>query len=75
MKDMQKYRDFPGFLYGHKEIFNGLPELGALAAREMLTVNGVSKKQKQKIIMGEVRKQTSLLRLAKMAWSGWRCVK
>ena len=45
------------------------------AAREMLTVNGVSKKKKQSIIMQEINNKTSLLRLGKLLWQGWRSVK
>ncbi len=76
MKDMKKYRRFGHFLYGNKEIFNELPELASFAAREMLTVNGVSKKEKQKIIMTELRRQKmGMFRLFKLLWRGWRSVK
>lgn len=75
MKDMKKYRRFGKYLYHNKEIFNELPKLASFAAREMLTVNGVSKKEKQKIIMTEIRKQSSLCRLLKLLWRGWRSVK
>lgn len=74
-RDMKKYRRFGHFLYHNKEVFNELPQLASFAAREMLTVNGVSKKQKQKLIMGEIRRKMSLLRLAKLLWRGWRSVK
>jgi len=44
IKDMAKYRRFPHFLQKHKELFTTLPGLTSLAAREMLTVNGIPKK-------------------------------
>ncbi len=75
LKDMKKYRRFGKFLYHRKEIFNQLPRLASFAAREMLTVNGVSKKEKQKLIREELHKETSLLKLFKLAWQGWRSVK
>jgi electron transfer flavoprotein-quinone oxidoreductase len=75
MKDMQKYRNFPGFLYSTHQLFNELPQVAQVAAREMLTVNGVSKKEKQKTIMGEIRKKVGLLKLGRIAWNGWRAVK
>ena len=75
IKDMKKYRRFGSFLYQNKEIHNQLPRLASFAAREMLTVNGVSKKQKQKLIMQEIRKETSLWRLLRLLWRGWRSVK
>lgn len=75
MKDMKKYRRFGRFLYHHKEIFNQLPRLAVSAGREMLTVNGVSKKQKQKLIIKEFRREMSILKLLRLLWHGWRAVK
>ncbi len=75
LRDMKKYRKFGRFLHQHGEIFDSLPRLAAFAGREMLTVNGVSKKDKQRLIMQEIRRETSLLRLARLLWQGWRSVK
>jgi electron transfer flavoprotein-quinone oxidoreductase len=75
MKDMYKYRNFGSFLYEHKELFTSVPKLMSVAGREMLTVNGVSKKKKQAIIMNEINKNTSLWRLGRLLWQGWRSVK
>jgi electron transfer flavoprotein-quinone oxidoreductase len=75
MKDMYKYRNFGHFLYEHKELFTSVPKLMTAAGREMLTVNGVSKKKKQAIIMNEINKNTSLWRLGRLLWQGWRSVK
>ncbi len=58
MKDMKKYQNFPGFLYGTHQLFNELPQVAQFAAREMLTVNGISKKQKQKTIMDEITQES-----------------
>ena len=75
IKDMKKYQKFPGFLYNTPQLFNELPQVAQFAAREMLTVNGVSKKEKQKTIMGELRKKVGLMNLARIGWRGWRSVK
>jgi len=75
LKDMQKYRKFPDFLYNTPQLFNELPQVAQFAAREMLTVNGVTKKQKQKTIMGEIRQKIGLMKLARLGWNGWRSVK
>jgi electron transfer flavoprotein-quinone oxidoreductase len=75
MKDMQKYRNFPGFLYSTHQLFNELPQVAQFAAREMLTVNGVGKKQKQKTIMDQIRQKVGLVKLGRIAWNGWRSVK
>jgi electron transfer flavoprotein-quinone oxidoreductase len=75
MKDLKKYRNFPHFLLDTHQLFNELPQVAQFAAREMLTVNGVGKKEKQKTIMAEVRRKVGLLKLAGIAWRGWRSVK
>jgi len=75
IKDMKKYKRFGKFLYHRKEIFGQLPRLASFAGREMITVNGASKKQKQKLIMKEIRQETSILKLLKLLWQGWRSIK
>jgi electron transfer flavoprotein-quinone oxidoreductase len=75
IKDMKKYRKFGGFLYHHKELFNQLPAAASAAAREMLTVNGVGKKEKQKLIMQEFKQKISIWRLVNLLWRAWRAVR
>ena len=75
LKDLKKYRNFGRFLRTHPELFTSLPEWASQAAREMITVNGVSKKAKQKIIWNQLRKEIPLLRLLRILWGGWRSVK
>jgi electron transfer flavoprotein-quinone oxidoreductase len=75
IKDMQKYRNFPDFLYNTHQLFNELPFVAETAAREMLTVNGISKKQKQKDIMTIIKQKIGLRNLLRIAWRGWRSVK
>lgn len=75
LKDMAKYRRFPHFLQTRREIFTTLPGLAASAAREMLTVNGVSKKEKQRIILGEIRGKMPLGKLLRFFWEAWRSVR
>ncbi len=72
LKDLKKYRRFPWFLYAHDELFSTLPETVSYAAREMLTVNGVPKKTKQKSIWRAVRRRFTLLRLLRLLMDGWR---
>ena len=75
IKDLKKYRKFGRFLYQHKEIFNQLPHAVSLAGREMITVNGVSKKQKQRLIFEKIRRQISVCKLFRLLWQGWRSIK
>ena len=74
-KDLKKYRRFGRFLHTHPELFTTLPELASLAAREMLTVNGVSKREKQKTIFRGFRSRFSLMRSLRLMWEGWRSVR
>jgi electron transfer flavoprotein-quinone oxidoreductase len=73
-KDLRKYRLFGPFLQCYPEIFSSLPELAGEAAREMLTVNGVSKQSKQHLIWQNVRRQISPFSLLRLLWKGWRSV-
>lgn len=66
LQDMKKYRRFNGFLQRHKEIFTTLPRAAGFAGREMLTVDGVSKKAKQGIIWRRLRRDHSLLGLLRL---------
>jgi electron transfer flavoprotein-quinone oxidoreductase len=75
LKDMKKYRRFPAFLHETHQLFNDLPEVAQFAGREMLTVNGVSKKKKQQIIFSDMRKKVGLVNMAKIALRGLRAVR
>lgn len=75
MKDMKKYRRFNSFRLNHHELFTTLPSLKGFAAREMLTVDGISKKEKQRIIWKKIRNEISPLKMARIIWDGWRSVK
>jgi electron transfer flavoprotein-quinone oxidoreductase len=74
-KDLKKYRRFGRFLHTHPELFTTLPELAGLAAREMLTVNGVPKREKQKTIFRGFRTRLPLVRFLRLLWDGWRSVR
>lgn len=75
MKDMVKYRQFPQFLQNREELFTVLPGLTSFAAREMLTVNGISKKQKQRAIRRELSRKMTLPKLLHFLWDAWRSVR
>jgi electron transfer flavoprotein-quinone oxidoreductase len=72
--DLRKYRRFNPFLQKHKEIFTTLPGAFGFAAREMLTVNGISKKNKQGMIWRNLRKHHSLPSLLRLGWDALRSV-
>ncbi len=75
LKDLKKYRRFPSFMETHKELFADLPRATNMAAREMLTVDGVPKRVRQRAIWKAIRSQISPLRLLRIAWDAWRSVR
>ncbi len=75
LKDLKKYRRFPSFLETHKELFTSLPRATSIAARQMLMVNGVPKKAKQREAWKAIRGQVSPFRLLRLAWDAWRSVR
>lgn len=75
MKDMRKYRRFNEFRFNHHELFTSLPQLAGGAAREMLTVNGIPKRQKQEMIWQTIRRTIPLRRLVRIMWNGWRSIR
>jgi len=75
LKDLKKYKLFPGFLQKRKELFTLLPGLTSMAAREMLTVDGEDKKRKQSRIWKTIRSRLSLFGLLRLMFSAWRSVK
>ncbi|MCF8104201.1 MAG: FAD-dependent oxidoreductase [Desulfohalobiaceae bacterium] len=75
LKDLKKYRRFPGFLQKHKELFTVVPELSRMAGREMLSVDGVPKKAKQQAIWKRIKRQLSVIGLLRLLFAGIRSVK
>jgi electron transfer flavoprotein-quinone oxidoreductase len=75
LKDMKKYAEVPGFLHGNPQVLDAYPSLLNRAAREMLIVDGVDKRTKQKRILEEVREKRSLLGLLGDAYRFWRAFK
>jgi electron transfer flavoprotein-quinone oxidoreductase len=75
MQDLKKYRRLSSFLYHHKELFTELPELASFSAREIITVNGVSKKAKEKSILDRIRKGMSIPRIVRLMWEAWRATR
>jgi electron transfer flavoprotein-quinone oxidoreductase len=75
LKDLKKYRRFGRFLRTHTELFTTLPRWTRFAARQMLTVNGLPKKEKQKRVWREFRTRISLLTFLRLLWDGWRSVR
>jgi electron transfer flavoprotein-quinone oxidoreductase len=72
--DLYKYRKMSRFFERHPEFFTLYPELLNEAAREMLTVDGVSKRRKQRKIFKEALKRRSLLQMGLDFYGAWRSI-
>jgi electron transfer flavoprotein-quinone oxidoreductase len=75
LTDLKKYRRFPSFLETHKELFTTLPRAACGAAREVLTVDGLSKKARQGLAWKAIRGQVRPLRLLRLIFDAWRSVR
>ncbi len=76
MADMKKYRHIHDFLDSNSERFLSMyPRLVSDAAREFLTVDALSKRDKQKKIMAQFKAKRSLLGLLGDAYRFWRAFK
>ena len=75
MSDLKKYRKFNSFRLNHHELFTVYPGIATSAAKEMLTVNGIPKKEKQKKIWAGIRKEISLFGMLKLFRDGLRSVR
>ncbi len=76
MADMKKYQHVHGFLEKNSERFMGLyPRLVGETMRDYLTVDTLSKREKQKKIMARVSEKRSLLGLLGDAWRFWKAFK
>ena len=74
ISDLRKYRRFNEFRLKNHELFTTLPQVASKAAREMLAVNGISKKKKQKTFWQSIRRTIPLRKLLSIVWKGWRSV-
>jgi len=73
-KDLHKYRNMSRFFETHTEFFGLYPELLNEAAREMLTVDGVPKRRKQRAIFWGALKKRPLWRMAVDFFKAWRSI-
>jgi len=72
MKDLHKYRNMPDVFHHNKQFFTTYPDLVSNGVREMLTVDGVDKKSKEKQVMSSFRKARSMPGLLGDAFKVWR---
>ncbi len=73
-KDLYKYRNMGRFFETHAEFFTLYPDLLNEAAREMLTVDGMPKRRKQRSIFWGALKKRSPWRMAIDFFKAWRSI-
>lgn len=72
MADLKKYQEVPDFLLQRAHFLDLYPRFANAAAREILTVDGRSKRDKQRRILAELRQKRSVLGLLGDAYRFWR---
>lgn len=72
MADLKKYANVPHLLDHNPHLLGVYPRVVGEAAREMLTVDGVAKRDKQKRILAQLTQRRSLLGLLGDAYKMWR---
>ncbi len=73
-RDLYKYRNMTRFFETHHEFLGLYPDLLNYAATEMLNVDGVPKRRKQRAIFAEARRRRSLWRMARDFFGAWRSI-
>ncbi|UBM61669.1 FAD-dependent oxidoreductase [Candidatus Sulfidibacterium hydrothermale] len=72
LKDLKKYKRAPELLHTNKALLQKYPKLLNNAAFEMLKVDGVPKKDKEKLIWKSVKKEIGIGHLVKDLFKLWR---
>ncbi len=75
LADLRKYRALPALADRRPELMAIYPQLVNEAVEEMLTVDGLSKRAKQKKIWRRLRAQRSLWQIMKDGYAGWKAIR
>ena len=74
MKDLKKYKGLPDMLQKNERLLKKYPKVLNDAAFELLNVNGVSKKDKEKLIWKNMKQEIGLGNMVKDMFKIWRNV-
>jgi electron transfer flavoprotein-quinone oxidoreductase len=75
LADLRKYRALPALADRRPELMTIYPQLVNEAVEEMLTVDGLSKRAKQKKIWRRLRAGRSLWQILKDGYAGWKAIR
>jgi len=74
MEDLKKYKGLPDMLQKNERLLKKYPKVLNDAAFELLNVNGVSKKDKEKLIWKNMKQEIGLGNMVKDMLKIWRNV-
>ncbi len=75
LQDLRKYERLPDLVEHHPDLLQIYPALLSEAIHEMLTVDGVSKREKQRRILRRLLAQRPWWQLLRDAYTGWRALR
>jgi len=75
LQDLRKYARLPDLVEHHPDLLQIYPELLSDAISEMLTVDGVSKREKQRRILRRLLARRPWWRMVRDAYEGWRAMR
>jgi electron transfer flavoprotein-quinone oxidoreductase len=75
LQDLRKYERLPELAARHPELLHVYPALLNEAVHEMLTVDGVSKREKQRRVVRRLLAERPWWRLLRDAYDGWRAMR
>ncbi len=75
LQDLRKYQHLPEFVDKRVDLLQTYPELVNLAVHEMLTVDGRSKREKQRAIWKAIQSRRPLWQLLKDGYDAWKVVR
>lgn len=75
LKDLQKYQYLPEFIDRHPELLGIYPDLVNHAVHEMLTVDGLSKREKQKKIWRDLTARRPFWQLLRDGYRAWKVIR
>ncbi len=74
LKDLKKYKGLPDLLQTNQRLLRKYPKVLNDAAFELLKVNGVSKKEKEKLIWKNMKQEIGLTNMVRDMFKIWRNV-
>lgn len=75
LQDLHKYARLPDLVEHRPDLLQIYPELLNEAIQEMLTVNGMSKREKERLIVRRLLARRPLWQLLRDAYDGWRAMR